>query len=234
MTPVEGKIRLTLQGYQRMEPQAYRSDRLSLARVSQRKPFVRDSHWHERPHPVPNPLNSMLLNDLTSMSAIPRPPLSSSNSETEASNVLENGMRLDLETLQGFEAVSDRFQDWGVRFRNAIALQPSNPAYPPKLGTMVAIPGPKSGWMEIWLARPARTVSCYVTSSRRIVLTAFNDRDEEVASTELSEANLADSNSRFSPNTQLTLQTQKAEIYRINFSAFDGQFSVDDFYFQFD
>ncbi|MDJ1182325.1 hypothetical protein [Roseofilum casamattae] len=167
------------------------------------------------------------------MPAIPRSPLSSSNSERGASSDRENGVRLDLETLQGFEAVSDRFQDRGIRFRNAIALQPSNPAYPPKLGTMVAIPGPKSGWMEIWLTQPARTVSCYVTSSRRLALTAFNDGDEEVASTELPEANLADSNSKLPPNIRLILQAKTAEIYRINFSAFDGQFSVDDFYFQF-
>ncbi|MDJ1179610.1 hypothetical protein PJF56_12115 [Roseofilum sp. BLCC_M91] len=143
-------------------------------------------------------------------------------------------IHLDLETLQGFEVVNHQFEQWGIQFRNAIALQPSNPAYPPKTGTMVLIAGPKSGWMEVLFTRPISAMSCYVTSSRRITLTGFDRHKQAIAYTELSEANLADSNAPIAPNALLTLTTETPEIHRINFSAFDGQFSVDDFYFQWD
>lgn len=144
------------------------------------------------------------------------------------------GIHLDLESLQGFEVVNHQFEQWGIQFRNAIALQPSNPAYPPKTGTMVLIAGPKSGWMEVLFTRPIRGLSCYVTSSRRVTLTGFNGENEAIAHTELPEANLADSKGSLAPNALLTLTTQTPEIYRINFSAFDGQFSVDEFYFHWD
>lgn len=145
----------------------------------------------------------------------------------------DNQVYLDLESLQGFEVVSDQFQQWGIQFRNAIALQPSNPAYPPKSGSMVLIAGPKRGWMEVIFNHPICAVSCYVTSSRRITLSGFNREDQLVAQTELPEANLANSNALTPPNALLTLTTETPQIYRINFSAFDGQFSVDDFYFDF-
>lgn len=146
----------------------------------------------------------------------------------------EKGIYLDLETLQGFEVANHQFEHWGIQFRNAIALQPSNPAYPPKSGSMVLIAGPKSGWMEVLFTQPIRAVSCYVTSSRRITLTGFNRENEAIAYTELSEANLATLNDSIAPNALLTLITETPDIYRINFSAFDGQFSVDDFYFYWD
>uniref|UniRef100_A0ACD5GXR6 Uncharacterized protein n=1 Tax=Desertifilum tharense IPPAS B-1220 TaxID=1781255 RepID=A0ACD5GXR6_9CYAN len=41
---------------------------------------------------------------------------------------------MDLENLKCFEVVAHQFEERGVIFTNAIALQPSNPAFPPILG----------------------------------------------------------------------------------------------------
>src|SRR5919202_261193 len=42
---------------------------------------------------------------------------------------------LNLEDLKCFEVVDRQFHRYGITFENAIALQPSNPAYPPRTGT---------------------------------------------------------------------------------------------------
>jgi len=44
---------------------------------------------------------------------------------------------LNLEDLKCFEVVDRQFHHYGLTFENAIALQPSNPAYPPRTGTSV-------------------------------------------------------------------------------------------------
>lgn len=138
-------------------------------------------------------------------------------------------IHLDLENLKSFEVVDQQFEQWGVTFMNAIALQPSNPAFPPRSGTMVLIGGPRSGWLEASFRYPASFVSCFVTSSRQVVLCAYNWENNAIAQVEMPEANLAGSNSAIAPNRQLTLEA--ANIYRITLYAFDGQFSLDDFQF---
>jgi len=136
---------------------------------------------------------------------------------------------LNLEKLKSFEVVDRQFADLGVTFTNAIALQPSNPAFPPRSGTMVLIGGPRSGWLEGNFLYPVCCVSCFVTSSRQMVLSAYDADDQLLAQVEIPESNLAGSDSAIAPNSKLTLQVPN--ISRITFYAFDGQFSIDDFQF---
>lgn len=136
---------------------------------------------------------------------------------------------LNLEKLKSFEVVDQQFAQLGVTFINAIALQPSNPAFPPRSGTMVLIGGPRSGWLEASFREPVSCVSCFVTSSRQIVLSAYDLDDKLLAQVEIPESNLAGSDSAIAPNSKLTLQVPN--ISRITFYAFDGQFSIDDFKF---
>ncbi len=77
---------------------------------------------------------------------------------------------LNLEKLKSFEVLDWQFAELGVTFTNAIVLQPSNPAFPPRSGTMVLISGPRSGWLEASFREPVSCVSCFVTSSRQMVL----------------------------------------------------------------
>lgn len=138
-------------------------------------------------------------------------------------------VHLDLENLRSFEVVDQQFERWGITFMNAIALQPSNPAFPPRSGTMVLIGGPRSGWLEATFRYPASFVSCFVTSSRQVVLSAYDSQNNAISRVEMPEANLAGSKSAIAPNRQLTLEVP--DIYRITLYAFDGQFSLDDFQF---
>jgi hypothetical protein len=160
-------------------------------------------------------------------SAFQRLDLAGSELATQAPTCV----RLDLEDLACFEIVDHQFERWGVTFSNAIALHPSNPAYPPRSGTTVLMGSPKSGWVEATFRRPVRFVSSYVTSSRRTVLAAFDANNQPITQTELPHANLAGSGSTTPPNKQLTLRGDN--IHRVTFYAFDGQLTLDEFSFSF-
>lgn len=140
-------------------------------------------------------------------------------------------MRLDWEDLQCFEVVNHQFQAWGVTFANAVALRPSNPAYPPYSGVMVLMGAPKEGWLETTFSHPMRFVSGFITSSRRTVLTAFDRSDRVVGRVESAGANLATCPSSHAPNVQLSLNA--ANIYRVTFHTFNGHLTLDDFCFGF-
>ncbi|MDY7012609.1 MAG: hypothetical protein SVX43_03230 [Cyanobacteriota bacterium] len=137
--------------------------------------------------------------------------------------------RLDLEILEPFEAVEDQFQHGGVVFKNAIALQPSNSAYPSHSSQILLMGAPRNGWMELIFKRPIRVFSCRVTSSRRLVLSAYDRKNRLLTSDELPRANLAQSDSPLPPNKPLRVVADK--ISSITFYAFDGQFAIDEISF---
>lgn len=138
-------------------------------------------------------------------------------------------VRLDLEDLKCFEVVDQQFQGWGVTFSNAIALSPSNPAFPPHSGMMVLMGSPKDGWVEAIFENPVRYVSGFVTSSHRAVLAAFDANNQPIASTETTAGNLANSTSGLKPNIKLSLKAPN--IRRVVFRSLDGHLTLDDFSF---
>ncbi|MDZ8263354.1 hypothetical protein [Nostoc sp. ChiQUE01b] len=136
---------------------------------------------------------------------------------------------LDLEDLKCFEAVERQYERWGVIFHNSLAIQPSNPAFPTYSGLIVLMGAPKSGFLEATFLRPVNSVSAFVTSSQRLVLSAY-DRDRQLlAQTALPGSNLANSDSPISPNTLLSINVNN--IYSVTFCTFDGQFTLDNFRF---
>ncbi|KOP26028.1 hypothetical protein AMR41_12230 [Hapalosiphon sp. MRB220] len=138
-------------------------------------------------------------------------------------------INLNMEDLKCFEVVKDQYQKFGVVFDNCIAIQPSNPAFPTKSGFIVLMGAPKDGYLEATFLQPVQFVSALVTSSQRLVLSAYN-RDRQLSTqTVLPAANLANSDSALPPNTQLSLRAD--EIYSVTFCAFDGQFTIDEFSF---
>jgi hypothetical protein len=149
----------------------------------------------------------------------------------ELATRLSHCVRLDWEDLQCFEAVSHQFHQWGVTFANAIALRPSNPAYPAYSGMMVVMGAPKSGWIEATFRRPVRFVSGFVTSSRRTVLTAFDSNNTPLALAETPGANLNRVHSAHSSNLRLSLHVPN--IHRVTFHTFNGHLALDDFCFGF-
>ncbi|MGI8504015.1 MAG: hypothetical protein ACR2LR_23210 [Hassallia sp.] len=138
---------------------------------------------------------------------------------------------LNLEDLKCFEAVERQYERWGVIFQNSIAIQPSNPAFPAHSGMTVLMGSPKSGFLEATFLRPVHWVSTFVTSSQRLVLCAYDRNNQLLTQTVLPAANLANSDSALPPSTLLSLTAN--DIHRITFSAFDGQFIIDNFSFCF-
>ena len=139
---------------------------------------------------------------------------------------------LKLEDLKCFEVLERQFFPYGVTFKNAIALQPSNPAYPPPSGTKVLMAAPKSGWMEVRFSQPISTFYCYVTSSQPTILSAYDQKNTLLVNDSTAGANLASSDSEISPN--ILLRIEKPNISRIHFYAFDGQLTVADLCFEFE
>lgn len=142
-----------------------------------------------------------------------------------------NSIRLNLEDLKCFEVIERQYQHCGIILRNAIALHPSNPAFPPHSGSTVLLAAPKGGFMEILFQQPARFFSAYITSSQRTILTAYDQDDQVIARTEMRSPNLAGSDSSISPNHQLSVNVPN--IARVSFYAFDGQLTIDDLSFGF-
>jgi hypothetical protein len=136
---------------------------------------------------------------------------------------------LNLEDLKCFEVVERQYEQWGVIFQNSLAIQPSNPAFPTKLGSTVLMGSPKSGFLEATFLRPVNWVSTCVTSSQRLVLSAYNCDRQLLCQTILPGANLANSDSSLSPNILLSVAAKN--IHSITFCAFDGQFTIDEFRF---
>ncbi|BAY64022.1 hypothetical protein NIES22_41130 [Calothrix brevissima NIES-22] len=136
---------------------------------------------------------------------------------------------LNFEDLKCFETVERQYESWGVIFNNSIAIQPSNPAFPAHSGSTVLMGSPNSGSLEVSFLQPVNWVSAFVTSSQRLILTAY-DRDRQMlAQTVLPAANLANSDSSIAPNALLSIAANN--ICHLTFSAFDGQFTLDNFRF---
>lgn len=138
---------------------------------------------------------------------------------------------LNLEDLKCFEVVEQQFCHYGISFKNAIALQPSNPAYPSRSGTTVLMGAPKNGWLEIAFSAPIYMFCCYVTSSQRVVLSAYDHHDKLLVRQSMAEANLAGSNSEILPNAQMRIE--EPNISRITFYAFEGQLTINDLSLRF-
>lgn len=154
-------------------------------------------------------------------------------SEVSASSSVNLGtcICLNLEELKCFESVERQYESWGVVFRNCIAIQPSNSAFPPHSGLVVLMGAPKSGYIEANFLRPVCSVSTYVTSSQRLVFSAYGHSRQLLTQSILPGANLANTDSVVAANTLLTVKENN--IHRITLCAFDGQFTIDDFTFCF-
>ncbi len=187
------------------------------------------------PTPVPSPTTEVKLADPPSVdvSAFQRLDLSGAElvSTQSTCSLQPTCVRLDMQDLDCFETVNHQYEQWGVTFNNAIAIQPSNPAFPPRTGQMVVMGAPKNGWIEAKFRQPVRFVSGFVTSSRRAVLAAFDANNQEIAKTEAPGPNLKNESSTHPPNIRLSLDG--GEIHRVMFSAFDGNLTLDELNFSF-
>ncbi len=136
---------------------------------------------------------------------------------------------LHLDNLKCFEVVERQYKNRGVIFENCIAIEPSNPAFPANSGVIVLMGSPKSGLLEATFEHPVSSVSAFVTSSQRLVLSAYDGDHQLLNQAILPSGNLANSDSILAPNTLLSVSADN--IHSVRFHAFNGQFTVDDFSF---
>ncbi|WP_353930766.1 hypothetical protein WJM97_21260 [Okeanomitos corallinicola TIOX110] len=138
-------------------------------------------------------------------------------------------IRLNFDELKAFETLHDQFKNWGIIFDNCLVIQPSNPAFPSESGSKVVMASPKSGLLEINFLRPVNWVSGLVTSSQRLVISAYDQNGELLDESVLPKANLANSDSDIPPNTMLSVSAEN--ISKVKFFCFDGNFTLDEFRF---
>lgn len=131
---------------------------------------------------------------------------------------------LNLETLTPFEVIDRQFESLGITFNNAIALKPSNPAFPTYSGQMLLLASPENGFISLTFAQPVSYVSGRVTSSRPTIVTAYNSLGRELVRKKLPSANLAGSNAPIPPNELLFVEARN--IHQVTFYAFDGQLTL--------
>jgi len=136
---------------------------------------------------------------------------------------------IHLEALKCFEVVGNQYENKGVIFDNCIAIEPSNPAFPPHSGKKVLMSSPKNGLLEASFVNPVNSVSAFVTSSQRLVLSAYDESRQLLGQVILPSGNLANSDSPLAPNSLLSVSVNN--IHSVIFHAFDGQFTVDDLSF---
>ncbi|MDY6902926.1 MAG: hypothetical protein SWZ49_33365 [Cyanobacteriota bacterium] len=136
---------------------------------------------------------------------------------------------LQLENLKCFEVVEHQYESKGVIFDSCIAIEPSNPAFPPHSGVIVLMSSSRKGLLEVSFINPVNLVSAFVTSSQRLVLSAYDASRQLLSQSILPCGNLANSDSGLAPNTLLSVSAKN--IHFVSFHAFDGQFTVDDLSF---
>lgn len=168
------------------------------------------------------------INLLTPQTAIASP---AAESNSNLLVISPSSVSLNLEDLKCFEVVDTQFSGYGMTLKNAIAIMPSNPAYPPHTGSTVLMGAPKNGWLEATFSQAIRKFCCYVTSSQRTILSAYDHQEKLLARQSLSGANLAGVDSQLPPNAQLLIESPN--IARITLYAFDGQLTSCDLSFDF-
>lgn len=136
---------------------------------------------------------------------------------------------LPLDNLKCFEVVERQYESKGVIFDSCIAIEPSNPAFPTHSGAIVLMSSSRKGLLEASFLNPVNLVSAFVTSSQRLVLSAYDASRQLLSQAILPSGNLANSDSGLAPNTLLSVSAKN--IHSVSFHAFDGQFTVDDLSF---
>jgi hypothetical protein len=151
--------------------------------------------------------------------------------ELEAEVKTGSCISLNLEILKCFESVKLQYEELGIIFSNCIAIQPSNPAFPTNDGSIVLMGAPKSGFLEAAFVHPVNIAKVMITSSQRLIMSAYNRDRQLLVQNILPGANLANTDSVVPPNTSLSVIAR--DIYSITLCAFDGQFTINGFSFCF-
>lgn len=88
---------------------------------------------------------------------------------------LSRRIHLDFSELRSFTQVRDQFRPWGIQFSDAIALQPSNPAFANSEQPIGLMPISQQVPLTIYFNLPYQQVNVGLVGVKQIVVRVFND-----------------------------------------------------------
>lgn len=136
---------------------------------------------------------------------------------------------LDFEDLSAFERVMEQYRHFGVRFGNAIALEPSNPMFTTQSGSSVLMPMENQNSLCAYFDKPTCLVGAFVCGTRIISLKAF-DRDGNLLGQTSTLAHPTNSSNERGESLVTQLQLNKRGIARVEFHSW-MPFTLDNFFF---
>ncbi|NET30503.1 MAG: hypothetical protein F6K19_00620 [Cyanothece sp. SIO1E1] len=89
-------------------------------------------------------------------------------------------IKLNFQDLKVLEPVCEQYDQWGVRFKDAIALQPSNPAFRANMEPLVIMPSTPQSSLKAYFEQTQGKVGALVQGARRITLTAFDREGKQL------------------------------------------------------
>ena len=140
-------------------------------------------------------------------------------------------IRLNFQALTAFERVTEQYRHLGVRFSDAIALEPSNPAFMPKTGSFVIMPLGQEMILNASFESPTDWVGAYVCGAGSVILTAFDQTGKILAHvTKQASSSVAPSQTKGSCSWQ-QLELNRCGIAKVMFHSSEP-FILKDFYFK--
>jgi hypothetical protein len=140
-------------------------------------------------------------------------------------------IRLNFQTLSAFERVTEQYSHLGVRFSNAIAIEPSNPAFLSKTGCFVLMPLGQETILNASFDSPRSWVGAYVCGAGSVILTAFDQKGKILAQvTTAASPSVAPSQGRGSCMGQ-HLELNRCGIAKVMLHSSEP-FILQDFYFK--
>jgi len=134
-------------------------------------------------------------------------------------------IELVFDELTLFEPVNDQYQDLGMYFEGAVAIQPSNPAFRPASDSFVLMPETVGFPLVVTLDVPVQQVTAIVNGARQVRMTSF-DRHNNVLAHERTTAHLLHSTGAIESFPWQTLKASVMGIARVVFTS-DAPFLIE-------
>lgn len=144
---------------------------------------------------------------------------------------ISDRIELDFDNLSGFELVSNQYEHLGVRFSEAIALQPSHPAFPYRQGSFVLMPLGERTEIIAYFHRSICHAGAFVVCPKPVRLIAFDASDEPIARISTKQIQVSQGAAEI-PEVlpRQKLEIQHPNIAKVLFGA-STPFTLDDFFF---
>lgn len=140
-------------------------------------------------------------------------------------------IRLDFQDLSGFERVTEQYSHLGVHFSDAIALEPSNPAFVAKTGNLVLMPLGYEMILSASFDSPTFWMGAYVCGAGSVILTAFDQTGKILAQVSTTPSSGVAAIQPKGTGIGQQLELNRAGIAKVMFHSSEP-FILKDFYFK--